>query len=69
MEGCEKRGSVNVEQGVIGPYLRRAGIVNFDQCAGFFDFVGSTATGAVIHHVGARRLRIGFPLGALRLHP
>ena len=46
----------------------RAGIVIFDECAGFATFVVSTATGAIIRHVGARRLRIRFPLGAVRLH-
>ena len=63
-----KEGFVNVEQVVIGPHLRRAGIVIVDERARVLDFVGSTATGAVIHHIGARRLWIGLPLGALRLH-
>ena len=33
-----------VKQVVIGPRLRRAGVVVFDECAGFSIFVGSTAT-------------------------
>jgi hypothetical protein len=62
------RGFVNVKQVVIGPYLRCTGIVISDECAGCSNFFGSTATGTNVHHVGAQRLRIGFPLGAVRLH-
>ena len=34
-----KEGFVNVKQVVIGPDLQRAGIVIFDECAGFANFV------------------------------
>jgi hypothetical protein len=63
-----KRAYVDVKQVVIGPHLRRTGIVVFDECAGFSTFVGSTATGAGTRHSGARRLRIGLSLGGVRLH-
>jgi hypothetical protein len=59
---------VHVKQVVIGRRLRRAGIIIFDECAGFSIFVGSTATDSSSDHVGARRLRVGFPLGGVRLH-
>ena len=57
-----------VKQVVIGPRLRRAGVVVFDECAGFSIFVGSTATDSSSDHVGARRLRVRLPLGGVRLH-
>ena len=63
-----RRSFVDVKQVVIGPHLRRAVIVIFDKCAGLSDFVTSSATGTDTRHSGARRLRMGLSLGAVRLH-
>ena len=57
---CLERGLVHVKQVVIGPRLRRAGIIIFDECAGFSIFVGSTATTAPIITLVREGCGLGF---------
>jgi hypothetical protein len=62
-----EKGFCYARQVVISFFLRCTGIGILDECPGFSDFVGSTAT-CCTNHISAQWLRIRLSLGAVRLH-